>query len=152
MPFQNSQPKIAVFVPKISFKNLCKMAKGDVRTKFVHLEKYLRSRANHCLFVFQIIFLRFICVGVCAGSSYWLYIDFIGRRISPDGRDLTGGFNCELPDEYRWTDKNAICDGSGVNATCKGRVILERPHLFFWTVYIQPCGTSYLRFKYRSRF
>ena len=108
------------------------MAKGDVRTKFVNLEKNLRSRAKSYLFVFQIIFLRFICVGVCAGSSYWLYIDFIGKRVSPDGRDLTGGFNCELPDEYRWTDKDAVCDGTGVNATCTGRVILERPHSTFW--------------------
>ena len=142
MPFHNFPPKMAIFIenPSIFIRYLCKMATGDVKTKFVHLEKYLRSRANHCLFVFQIIFLRFICVGVCAGSSYWLYIDFIGRRISPDGRDLTGGFNCELPDEYRWTDKDAICDGSGVNATCTGRgnfgaftfIFLDRLHSTFW--------------------
>ena len=52
------------------------MAKGDVKTKFVHSEKYLRSRPKSYLLVFQIIFLRFICVDVCAGSNYWLYIDF----------------------------------------------------------------------------
>ena len=103
--------KMPIFMAKLPFSGLifilfCKMVKGDVRTKFVHLEKYLRSRAKSYLFVFQIVFLRLICVGVCAGSSYWLYIDFIGRRISPDKRDLTGGFNCLLPDEYQWTDNS----------------------------------------------
>ena len=95
------------------------MAKGDVKTKFVYLEKYLRSRANSYLFVFQIIFLRLICVSACAGSSYWLYIDFIGKIVSPDGRDLTGGFNCKLPVEYQWTD----CVPPITNASCTGTVL-----------------------------
>ena len=127
MPFHNFSPKMAIFIgnPDIFIRNFCKMAKGDVKTKFVHLEKYLRSRANHYLFVFQIIFLRLICVGVCAGSSYWLYIDFIGRRVSPDGRDLTGGFNCELPEEYQWFEPTG-CIPNGVNASCTGRVTRPR--------------------------
>ena len=112
--------------PYILFRSdLSKMIKGDVRTKFVHLEKYLKSRAQSYLFVFQIIFLRLICVGVCAGSSYWLYRDFIGARKSPEfppespQRDLNAGFNCLLPDEYQWTDP---CVPVSENSTCTGTV------------------------------
>ena len=113
------------------------MVQGDVRTKFVHLEKYLRSRAQSYLFVFQIVFLRLICVGVCAGSSYWLYKDFIGKITSPDGRDLTQGFNCLLPTEYQWTDS---CVPPSPNATCTGTV--EPPTVYIGVILRIICISS----------
>ena len=103
----------------------CQMVKGDIRTKFVHLERYLKSRAESSLFLVQLIILRLICVILCAASSAWLYTDFIGGRYSPDvpQRDLMIGFNCLLPHEYQWTE---FCDPNSVRTSCKGSVFSLR--------------------------
>ena len=99
------------------------MVQGDVENKFVRLERYLHTRAQSSSFVFQIILLRLICVGVCIGCNVWLYLDFLAGRTSPDlpSRDLHGTFNCKLPDQYQWTEK-INCDTNDVDAACEGSV------------------------------
>ena len=61
-------------------------------------------------------------MGICVGCNVWLYKDFICEHLSPDvpQRDLHAGFNCQLPEEYQWTQS---CDTNDVNTACIGSVL-----------------------------
>ena len=102
------------------------------------MDTVVSSRAQSSSFVIQIIFLRLVCVGVCIGCNVWLYLDFLCGRPSPDlpTRELTGTFNCKLPEQYQWTetigvdgqkcvdqcDTNDVSAQCGVNTPCRGSV------------------------------
>ena len=94
----------------------------------IYLKTHLRSRAQSSSFVYQIIFLRLVCVGVSVGCNVWLFFTFLCGPISPDfpARDLHGTFNCKLPQQYQWTEKIGVdgqkcvtqCDTNDVNVQC----------------------------------
>ena len=86
------------------------MVEGDVENKFVRLERYLSSRAQSASFVYQIILLRLLCVGVCVGCNVWLFLTFLCGRTSLDNppRNLHGTFNCKLPEQYQWTERTDV--------------------------------------------
>ena len=47
-----------------------------IQCNMVHIDKF-RSRAQSSSFVYQIILLRLVCVGICVGCNVWLFFYFI---------------------------------------------------------------------------
>merc|ERR1711935_19242 len=63
---------------------------------FVMFEKYLNVRKRRYQIINQIVATRVLITVMMTGTSYLLYIYHIADTYSPDGRNLSLGYQCKL--------------------------------------------------------
>ena len=100
---------------------------------FVMFEQYLNVRKRRYQIINQIVATRVLITVMMTGTSYLLYIYHIADTYSPDGRNLSLGYQCKLPQQY-WEVFNAS-DFTKKTVDCyfKGR---PTTRLFTWILMI----------------